>query len=100
MMATKLRPPIPHRSSPLLFFLEDEDTEDTCLTPLLNKCKCGRRAKQSTMNESLLSMLLLPISLHPPFKHTREEYHSKISNVLKGNCYEDCREVFLSVVEK
>eukprot|EP00985_Skeletonema_marinoi_P020767 scaffold12428_cov81-Skeletonema_marinoi.AAC.2 len=30
----------------------------------------------------------------------REEYRSKISNVLKGDCYEDCREVFLSVVEK
>ena len=30
----------------------------------------------------------------------REEYRSKISNVLHGDCFEDCREVFLSVVEK
>ncbi|KAK1732786.1 sulfotransferase family protein [Skeletonema marinoi] len=30
----------------------------------------------------------------------REEYLSKISNVLQGDCYEDCREIFLSVVGK
>ena len=30
----------------------------------------------------------------------REEYRSKISNVLQGDCYEDYRTVFLSLVEK
>jgi len=29
----------------------------------------------------------------------REEYCYQISNMLQGDCYEDCREVFLSVVE-
>eukprot|EP00984_Skeletonema_dohrnii_P016254 scaffold7175_cov70-Skeletonema_dohrnii-CCMP3373.AAC.1 len=47
------------------------------------KCKCGRRAKQSTMT-AFSPCSCCTYHLHPPpFKHTREEYHSKISKVLQ-----------------